>query len=95
MKSRQLSTVASYRAERVSVLALTLDNYVSTENMIPNRGGVKVAKNLPTTSTTAAFKIGDILISNIRPNFKKIWLATKEGGCSNDVLVIRPSEEIN
>lgn len=32
---------------------------------------------------------GDILISNIRPYLKKIWLADSEGGCSTDVLAFR------
>ena len=32
------------------------------------------------------FVSGNILISNIRPYFKKIWLATSNGGRSNDVL---------
>ena len=31
--------------------------------------------------------IPKILVSNIRPYFKKIWQATFDGGCSNDVLV--------
>ena len=36
-----------------------------------------------------------MLVSNIRPYFKKIWFATKEGGCSNDVLVFRAKKGIN
>ena len=32
---------------------------------------------------------GDILISNIRPYLKKIWLADSDGGCSTDVLAFR------
>lgn len=35
------------------------------------------------------FKKGDILISNIRPYLKKIWLADRDGSCSPDVLVLR------
>ena len=30
-----------------------------------------------------------MLVSNIRPYFKKIWLADRSGGASNDVLVFR------
>ncbi|WP_152593302.1 restriction endonuclease subunit S [Bifidobacterium magnum] len=29
-------------------------------------------------------------MSNIRPYFKKAWLANRQGGCCNDVLVVRP-----
>ena len=31
----------------------------------------------------------------IRPYFRKIWFATKPGGCSNDVLVLRANEDTN
>ncbi|WP_423363042.1 restriction endonuclease subunit S [Mycoplasma sp. P36-A1] len=34
-------------------------------------------------------------ISNIRPYFKKIWYAENEGGCSNDVLVIRANKDVD
>ena len=34
-------------------------------------------------------------MSNIRPYFKKIWFADCDGGCSNDVLVLRAKENIN
>ena len=35
------------------------------------------------------------MISNIRPYFKKIWLANEEGGCSNDVLVLTAKNGID
>ena len=38
---------------------------------------------------------GDILLSNIRPYFKKIWFADCIGGCSNDVLVFHPNKDID
>lgn len=84
-----LSEVSSYVSEKIDINMLSLDNYVSTENMISNRAGITQAIKLPTVKNTTAFQKGDILISNIRPYFKKIWLADKSGGCSNDVLVVR------
>lgn len=84
-----MSEVGSYVSEKINVSKLRLENYISTENMISNRGGISLATKLPSVKTTTAFQKGDILISNIRPSFKKIWLADKSGGCSNDVLVIR------
>lgn len=92
--SCRLSDIATYVNERVSISKLTLKTYVSTENMIPNKGGITVSSGLPAISTTQAFKQGDVLVSNIRPYFKKIWVAEYDGGCSNDVLVFRPKEEI-
>lgn len=84
-----MSEVGSYVSEKINVSKLRLENYISTENMISNRGGISMATKLPSVKTATAFQKGDILISNIRPYFKKIWLADKSGGCSNDVLVIR------
>ncbi|HEM3194640.1 TPA: restriction endonuclease subunit S [Streptococcus suis 10581] len=89
LRYKTLSEVGSYVSEKINVSKLRLENYISTENMISNRGGISLATKLPSVKTTTAFQKGDILISNIRPYFKKIWLADKSGGCSNDVLVIR------
>ena len=95
MKFEQLSQVAEYVSNRVDVEKLSLDNYISTENMIPDRGGVIRSSKLPAVKTVSSFSENDILISNIRPYFKKIWYANKNGGCSNDVLVIRAKEGID
>lgn len=57
--------------------------------MLPNKGGIVVAVNLPPANTCFAFTKNEILISNIRPYFKKIWFAEYEGGCSADVLVLK------
>lgn len=90
-----MSEVSSFVSEKIDVTKLNLDNYISTENMISNRGGITQPTKLPTLKTTTAFQKGDILISNIRPYFKKIWLADKSGGCSNDVLVIRANSNFS
>ena len=90
----RLSEIATYVNERVTISKLTLKTYISTENMISDKRGVTFSSGLPSVSTTQAFKQGDVLVSNIRPYFKKIWLAEYDGGCSNDVLVFRPKEEI-
>ena len=66
-------------------------NYISTENMLPNKGGISESTIIPPGNTTE-YKIVDILISNIRPYFQKIWCADRCGGCSADVLCIRAKE---
>ena len=70
--------------------------YISTENMLKEYGGVDetVPSECPETNVTKV-EVGDILVSNIRPYFKKIWLADKEAGCSNDVLNIRAKKGIS
>ncbi|PTY76511.1 hypothetical protein B5V89_17905 [Heyndrickxia sporothermodurans] len=90
-KDVYLKDVSYYSTDRISVDDLTILNYISTENMFSNRQGITYASSLPSTKTVSRYKPGDILISNIRPYFKKIWYADKTGGCSNDVLVIRNS----
>ena len=64
--------------------------------MLPNKGGIEQADKKPENGLITHYCNGDILISNIRPYFKKIWLADRTGGCSNDVLCIRPKiEDLN
>lgn len=84
-----LSDYAFYAKEHIAVSSLDRDHYFSTENMIPNRGGVCRATSLPEQERAIRVEAGDVLISNIRPYFKKIWLAKELAGCSNDVLCIR------
>jgi len=91
--SCKLKDVCSYAKDRISLSNLTIENYISTENMLPDKGGVVVASGLPTTPQVAKYQHSDVLISNIRPYFKKIWYANKTGGCSNDVLVVRSNEK--
>ncbi|EJK2424926.1 restriction endonuclease subunit S [Vibrio parahaemolyticus] len=81
-----LSDVAKYCSARTKTDSITLENYISTENMLAEKKGVTAASKLPKAKTVAAYKSGDILVSNIRPYFKKIWLAEGSGGRSNDVL---------
>lgn len=90
-----LSDICEYVKDKIDVGLLNKMTYISTENMLPNRGGLKPAVSLPDTKTTRAFCKGDVLVSNIRPYFKKIWFATFDGGCSNDVLVFRAKEDVN
>lgn len=63
--------------------------------MLSNKGGVTTASSLPRTVQTQQYQQYDILVSNIRPYFKKIWFAESDGGCSNDVLVLRAKEGID
>lgn len=64
-------------------------NFVGTENMIKNFGGVKFDR-LNSAEVGIEYHIGDTLMSNIRPYLKKAWLADRNGICSSDVLVFHP-----
>ena len=91
----ELSLICGYVNETIATSELSKFNYISTENMLPNKNGIEPASSFPNQKVVKAFKKGDILISNIRPYFKKIWLAEYNGGCSNDVLVIRAKKGTN
>lgn len=91
----KLSDICSFRKGKVEVNSLNRGNYVSTENMLINKGGKTEASSLPNIALTQEFKKGDVLVSNIRPYFKKIWRAKCDGGCSNDVLVFQANANIN
>jgi type I restriction enzyme S subunit len=88
----KLEDICFYSTDKINVSDLTTNNYISTENMMPNKGGVTTASTLPGVAQTRAYQENDVLLSNIRPYFKKIWFADCSGGCSNDVLVLRAKE---
>lgn len=94
-KECKLSDICSYGKDKIEVSALTKDTYISTENMIPNRGGITEATTLPTSEFTPSFELSDTLVSNIRPYFKKIWQANFDGGCSADVLVFKANPNVS
>lgn len=87
MDYKKLSDCAEFRKERTA--DITFENYITTDNMLPNKGGITVASSLPDVKTTSKYLEGDILLSNIRPYFCKIWFANRQGSCSNDVLVVK------
>lgn len=90
-----LSDICDYAKGKIDVAVLDEDTYISTENMVPNKGGITRASSLPTVAQTQSFSVGDVLVSNIRPYFKKIWFAEYDGGCSNDVLVFRAKDGVS
>lgn len=94
-KYKLLSAACEYSKVRISADKVSLSNYISTENMVPNRGGVALAESVPDAKTFLAYIPGNILLSNIRPYFKKIWFADRKGGCSNDVLVLNVKKNTN
>ena len=92
---KELNQICFYAKDRIDISLLNEKTYISTENMLQNKEGVTISSNIPNVGKTQAYKKGDILISNIRPYFKKIWYATWDGGCSGDVLVIRAKQGIS
>ncbi len=81
-----LSELVDFSRHRINLNLLNKETYISTENMLQDKKGITIANSLPNSTTVTKFINGNILISNIRPYFKKIWLAEFIGGCSNDIL---------
>ena len=88
----KICNIGKIITEKIDGSTLTHDNYISTENMMSNCGGVVAAASVPSTKVTCFAKC-DVLLSNIRPYFKKVWFARFNGGCSNDVICIRANEK--
>lgn len=85
-----LSDICHYSPDRILVSELTESTYYSTENMQPNKAGAVDATSLPSIPQTTRCHKGDVLVSNIRPYFKKIVYVSEDCGCSTDVLCFTP-----
>jgi type I restriction enzyme S subunit len=88
-----LQTLAYYSKDRIPAINVNSENYVGVDNLLQNRKGKTLSNFVPTTGNLIKYKINDLLIGNIRPYLKKIWLATSSGGTNGDVLVIRLNAE--
>jgi type I restriction enzyme S subunit len=85
-----LNNAIFYSDERVLISKLSFYNYVTTDNLLQNKLGKVNVEKLPSKGgNVTKFSEGDILISNIRPYLKKIWLAKYDGGSSSDVLTFK------
>jgi len=92
-----LGLVAGYSKSKISLDEITVETYVTTDNLLQNKQGKVSAEKMPKQSskTVTRYDEGDILIANIRPYLKKIWLAKYTGGSSADVLTLKVKESNN
>ena len=88
-----LGKVAKYSDSRIDSTQVNQNNYVGVDNLLQNRAGKLSSSYVPTEGRLIEYRKGDILIGNIRPYLKKIWLANNFGGASGDVLVIRSTHK--
>ena len=89
----KLGDVAPFVTERTTLDQISIADFVTTDNMLKDKRGIKIYDGVPQISGVVKFSAGDVLVSNIRPYLKKIWLADRAGGCSPDVLVFRSRDE--
>ena len=87
-----LEDVAEFQKKRISSDLLNNSNYISTENILQSFGGVQNSISIPANTNVIEYQKGDVLLSNIRPYLKKVWLSDRHGGCSADVFVLRGNQ---
>jgi len=92
-----LKDAAFYSKAKILLKELNLENYVTTDNLLQNKQGKVSAEKMPkqVSNTVAKYEIGDVLVANIRPYLKKIWLAKHSGGSSADVLIFKVKKGFN
>jgi len=85
---------ADFVRDRIAPEDIPLGHYVSTINLLSDFNGLAKRPETPPSGSAIAYRAGDILMSNIRPYLRKIWVADRSGGASNDVIVARPGKKI-
>lgn len=89
----RLGDVCDEIKDRIQSSKISVGEYVTTDNMVKNCGGIVLAEYVPSDIGLVEYHKGDVLIANIRPYLKKIWLADHDGGCSSDVVVFRSNAD--
>jgi type I restriction enzyme S subunit len=85
---KELGAIVKIASSRMSSADLDETTYVGVDNLLPNFGGRRDSGYGANSSGAIKFVVGDILIGNIRPYLKKVWLADRDGGASPDVLIV-------
>ena len=84
-----LSAICKYVSDKAIFSQIGSAVYISTENILPDKQGISSFGTTSPSERVTYFHAEDVLVSNIRPYFKKMWFATTAGGCNADVLCFR------
>lgn len=88
-----LSRLGHLSKDKVDPDCAESDSYTSLEDLVKDCGGrVKVSRSLPSEPCIGVRK-NDILIGNIRPESRKIWLADGPGCAGRSIIVYRPDSK--
>ena len=90
----RLGEVAKYSVARISADLVDDSTYVGVDNLLPDKRGKINSSHVPTAGYLTKFVAGDVLIGNIRPYLRKIWLADIDGGTNGDVLSIHVVDKL-
>ena len=89
-----IKEIAPIIIDRIDFSEIVSSEYITTDNMLQNFGGVVSYTGNPIQGNVCKYQIGDVLMSNIRPYLRKIWISNRNGGCSSDVIVFRPAKDV-
>ena len=82
-----LKDITYYSKEKVNVSDLNNSNYVGVDNLLKDKCGKVDSSYLPPEGKVNIFRENDVLLGNIRPYLRKIWLSDRFGGANGDVLI--------
>ena len=57
---QKLCEIADYVTEKIPVAQLNAENYITTDNMLPNRNGITTCESLPQAERVTKFISGDV-----------------------------------
>ena len=89
-----ISDICSISVPKINVDNLTVNNYWSNSNLLPDKQGATIAEKLPKVKKVNKVSIGDTLFGNIRPYFKKVYYAPNTGGASTDLICFHPKSPL-
>ena len=95
-----LGTVLSRSDERIDPLTANIKDtfYVALEHIESNTGILTNATSSTDEelrSTKNIFHAGDILYGKLRPYLNKVYIADRDGICSTDIWVFKPTSVVN
>lgn len=93
VKSVKLKDVVVFTRNTIPISSISPEQYIGVENLVSG-GGLVVNTKLPKMSSCLSFVKGDVLIGNIRPYLRKIFLADIDGGTNGDVVIVSPNREL-
>ena len=83
-----IGRVAQIASARIDGSLLDATTYVGVDNLLPDFAGRRDSEYVANSSGAIRFEEGDVLVGNIRPYLKKVWLADRTGGASPDVVTL-------
>lgn len=82
-----------FSSEQWSV-SQSFDKYVGLEDVEGRTGRLLSTQTEKPKSNKQKFAAGDVLFGRLRPNLNKGWIATFDGICSTDFVVLRPQDNV-